>query len=499
MPRKRDHYWKKWEMTVKQKTGEALQPKIFISYSWSTLEHEQWVIDLATRLTEQGVIVILDKWDLREGHDAYAFMEKMVTDPSVTKVVMVSDQVYARKADGRAGGVGTETQIISREIYEKEDQGKFVAVVPEKGPDGKPFLPTYYKSRIYIDFSDASRYAESFDQLLRWAYNKPLHVRPELGKPPAFLNNENHVRLGTEASFTRCLDAIKTAKPFASGATDEYLAEFTTNLERFRVEPKVGTELDDLIVQSIEEFLPYRDQLVQLVRIIAQYAPTMEYAEKLHRFFERLIPYMDRPEHLMQWNEGQFDNFKFIAHELLLYVLAVLIDNERFDLANHLLTSSYYIPGRSDAGKNAIVGFNYFRQHAKTLEFRNQRLNTRRYSLRADMLNERAKSSGVAFSSIMQADFIAFLRSRRTDDGWFQWWPETLVYSLHSYGPFEKFARSSSQNYFDKFKVLISAQNAAEFKEFCDSLVGQERLPRWQFDRIDIITLSGVKEIGSRP
>lgn len=482
-------------------TAAAIQiPKLFISYSWSTPEHEQWVIDLATRLTDQGVHVILDKWDLREGHDAYAFMEQMVTDPTVTKVVMVSDQVYAQKADWRAGGVGTETQIISREVYEKQDQRKFVAILPERSADGKPFLPTYYKSRIYIDFSDASRYAESFDQLLRWAYDKPLHVRPELGKPPAFLTNESRVRLGTGAAFTRCVDAIKTSKPSASGATDEYLTEFASNLERFRVEPKEGAHLDDLIVQSIEEFTPYRDQVVQLVRVIAQYSPTIEYAAKLHRFFERLLPYMERPEHLTSWREDQFDNFKFIAHEMFLHALAVLIDGERFDLANHLLASPYYMAGQSEVGRNAIVDFNYFRQHAKSLEFRNQRLKSRRYSLRADLLNERAKLAGVSFSSIMQADFVAFLRNRRALEGWPRWWPETLVYSLHAYGPFEKFARSSSRQYFDHFKILIGVQTPDEFREFCATLAGdQERLPRWDFDRVDVQTLAGAKDVGTRP
>lgn len=51
---------------------------------------------------------VLDKWDLREGHDAYAFMERMVNDSQIRKVVLVCDEVYARKADGRSGGVGTE-------------------------------------------------------------------------------------------------------------------------------------------------------------------------------------------------------------------------------------------------------------------------------------------------------------------------------------------------------------------------------------------------------
>jgi len=50
-------------------------PKLFISYSWSNPTHEQWVIDLANELTESGVHVILDKWDLKEGHDSVAFMD----------------------------------------------------------------------------------------------------------------------------------------------------------------------------------------------------------------------------------------------------------------------------------------------------------------------------------------------------------------------------------------------------------------------------------------
>ena len=49
--------------------------KAFVSYSWSDPEHEEWVLQLATELMESGVRVILDKWDLKEGHEANAFME----------------------------------------------------------------------------------------------------------------------------------------------------------------------------------------------------------------------------------------------------------------------------------------------------------------------------------------------------------------------------------------------------------------------------------------
>src|SRR5437763_6179900 len=152
-------------------------PRLFVSYSWTSAQHAEWVLQLATELRESGVDVVLDKWDLKEGHDAHAFMESMVTDPTITKVVLVCDKAYADKADGRSGGVGTEAQIISSEIYEKTTQDKFVAVVVEKDENGKPYVPAYYRSRIHIDLSDSSAYAQNFEQLLRWIYDKPLYEK----------------------------------------------------------------------------------------------------------------------------------------------------------------------------------------------------------------------------------------------------------------------------------------------------------------------------------
>jgi hypothetical protein len=50
------------------------------------------LVQLAEDLVSQGIQVILDKWDLKPGHDAHAFMEGMVTNPTVTKAIMVFDR-----------------------------------------------------------------------------------------------------------------------------------------------------------------------------------------------------------------------------------------------------------------------------------------------------------------------------------------------------------------------------------------------------------------------
>ena len=302
-------------------------PKLFISYSWSNPTHEQWVLDFAIELRESGVDVILDKWDLKEGHDAVAFMEKMVTDPEITKVVIISDEVYANKADGRAGGVGTETQIISKEVYDNQEQDKFVAVVAQKDDSGKPFLPTYYKSRIYIDLSEPDIYATNFETLLRWIYDKPLYLKPEIGKRPSFLEEKDGISLGSSIAFKRAIAAIKESKSYASGAIDEYFSIFAEHLERFRLTETEG-EFDDAVVKNIEQFTPYRNEAIQIFHAISQYAPTEDNISKLHRFFESLIPYMSRPKEIKQWIEWDYDNFKYIVHELFLYAIAILIKSE---------------------------------------------------------------------------------------------------------------------------------------------------------------------------
>jgi len=235
-------------------------------------------------------------------------MEKMVTDSEINKVALICDRIYAEKADGRSGGVGTETQIISPEMYSKQDQSKFVAIIAERDEKGKPFLPTYYKSRIYIDLSSADSYANGFEQLLRWVHDKPLYPKPLLGKKPGFLEEGTTASLETSSRWHRALDAIRQNRPYCKGALIEYFDTFSLNLEKFRI-TKSGREFDDQVVQNIEEFLAYRNEAIELFLTLAQYRPTQETWESIHRFFEHLMPYLDRPKEVTQWQEWDWDNF----------------------------------------------------------------------------------------------------------------------------------------------------------------------------------------------
>lgn len=481
-------------------------PKAFISYSWSSPEHQKWVLDLATQLRENGVDVTVDKWDLKEGHDAIKFMEKMVTDPEIKKVIVVLDRTYAEKADGREGGVGTETQIISPKIYAKADQNKFVGVASETGEDGKPFLPTFYKSRIYIDLSQSDIYAANFEQLLRWIYDKPAHPKPPLGKRPEFLN-VNAIQLPTRSRANRAMDLLKSGSAQAGGAIDEYFSVFAESLEAFRIPVDTFDRqtFDEPIVQSIESFLPYRDEFISVVSAMARYSSAND-DKPLRTFLEKLIPYMFRPKTVMQYNEWYWDNFKFVIHEIFLYTIAILLKHERFDLVLQLMSQGYYVGDALDSSREPMQQFGIMWQPMESLTYRNNRSKLNRISLRADMLEKRSHASGLPFVYLMQADFVLFFFNSVAslqEPGRRRWWPETLLYYKEYAPPFEIFARSESLRYFQKVCPLIAVKSKDELGETFKLFGAQNMplyLPRWDyFHTLSLPGATNFEKLATKP
>ena len=275
---------------------------------------------------------------------------------------------------------------------------------------------------------------------------------------------------------------------------------FAANFERFRISSYEG-HYDDELIKNIEEFLPFRNEAIQLFIVIAQHSQNDEFVNRLHRFFENLIPYMFRPQHISQHVEWDFDNFKFIVHELYLYALAVLLKYEKFNQTNFLLGQQYYMPGNSDYGKDVMVSFTVFRQHLNSLEFRNKRLELRRLSLRADLLNQRCFGTAIDFRYLMQADFVAFMREQISKtDKYHSWWPETLLYLSHSHSAFEVFARSISKSYFDKAKIVLGIDTPKDIEPLLAGYQDRSlRLPSWGFQSFSPAVLIGHEHLATKP
>lgn len=158
-----------------------INPKVFISYSWSSEEYKSVVLQLAEDLRRDGVDVILDRWDLRAGQDKYYFMEHSVQ--AANKVLILCDSKYMEKANNRTGGVGDETAIITPDVYGNNEQEKFIPVLME----GKDVVPKYLKGRIGVDLTPGDR-KKKYKELLRVIFEKPIYQKPVLGQPPKWLD-----------------------------------------------------------------------------------------------------------------------------------------------------------------------------------------------------------------------------------------------------------------------------------------------------------------------
>ncbi len=474
-----------------------MNPKAFISYSWSSEGHQKWVLRLATELRESGVDVTLDIWDLKEGHDAHAFMEQMVTDPTVEKVIMVCDKIYMDKANARSGGVGTEAQIITPELYGKQQQDKLVAIIAERDREGNAYLPAFFKSRIYIDLSDDAVYSEGFEKLLRWAFDKPQNVKPMLGAVPGFLTTETvQPVLPTAAKFRRAIAMLRGGQAHAGAAASEYFSTLVGSLEAIRIKGADFTvhTFDDAVVKNIEEFLPYRNECATLFDVLAKYGRGEENIDILQIFFEGILSYTTNPEDVTSYQEWDYDNFRFIVHELFLIAVATLMKQGKFSDLARFLESQYYV--RAGVRKGQVKGYGVFApQTMRSLQHRNQRLDLHRISVHADLLKERCKGLPVEFDDLMQADFVMFLRARLTGE---QWWPVTTVFMGFMGGAFEVFARSKSRRYFDRIAPMLGVVGVERFQSEVRKLAADGRsLPQWDYHPLPVLEATGIDQIGT--
>ena len=234
------------------------EPKIFISYSWNRQKTQDDVIELATRLVHDGVDVVLDKWDLKEGNDKYAFMESCVSDESIDHVLIICDQAYQEKADGRKGGVGDETVVISPEVYGNMKQTKFIPLIFERDENDEPFMPVYLKSKKYIDFSNEEEYEKSYEELLRILYATPINKKPKKGSKPAWLTNDevNHNEL---TILTKSLKrgATEQYQKYNAICTD-FTDSFVSILNEFRFPDDKFNEEE--LIKKISSLKPIRDE-----------------------------------------------------------------------------------------------------------------------------------------------------------------------------------------------------------------------------------------------
>ncbi len=472
-------------------------PKVFTSYSWTSAEHSEWVRRLVDRLRGAGVNAILDVYHLKEGHDKYVFMEQMVADPEVSKVLIICDRRYAEKANKREGGVGTESIIISQEVYEKVDQEKFIPVVTELDEEGHPYLPAFLKSRMYIDLSSDEKLAENYEKLLRAIFGKPVHVEPVVGRPPSFLAEEGRVSTRTGFKLQMIKDAVHKDKPTAKGLIIDYLRAFSEAAEEFKFKTEEYEGIwADKVKASIHRFLPYRDEFVEFISFVSLYVNDPAIYQAIFEFFERMLPHKDPPPFT-----GGFDhlgdNFRFILRELFLYMIAALISNGKFEIVDMFLGQEYFNAARRghESYHETYVTFTAFNTDAHSIEVDRFGDTTGETS---KLLRERASHTELTFEHLMEADFVLFLRSilHREEFDWF-WFPKTLTGARY-HALFPLFAKAESRRGFDNLRVLLGVESKQDLEEKFEAAIKGEAFRAAGFSVQTIKRLMNYDKLDSR-
>ncbi len=169
----------------------AEHPKVFISYSHDSPEHEQWVSELAAKLRHNDVNAILDQQGLGLGTGSAQFMEVGVRD--CDRVLVICTDNYVRKANNREGGVGYEIEIVTAQLVQNSGTNKVIPIIRQAS--GQEKMPTCLGTRLYIDFTDDSQFDEKFEELLSELRQAPVVENLPLGE-----NSFAQLPSGQEAS-----------------------------------------------------------------------------------------------------------------------------------------------------------------------------------------------------------------------------------------------------------------------------------------------------------
>lgn len=411
-------------------TPKIEHPRVFISYAWGTKEYQAKVLSLATDLVRDGIEVEFDKWSLHEGNDTYAFMEQSATDTSITNVLILLDEQYAKKADERKGGVGTETQIISPEIYTKVKQDKFLPVIFERGKDGEVYKPTYLKGLLHFDLSLAEGYDDEYQRLVKRLYGIEIYQKPTLGKQPSWIDS-------TPTVSAKVLMSISFLKSNLSSQEKREKLLLTLEQQRDRiVNYNYGEDLNGLPLEKYLEAYAgttlIRNEFLQMVQPIASF-------ENGERFIADML---EETSNLINHRNGITNGIRAtLLHEIFIYIIGIYVKTRNYKALSYTLGKTYFSDGYSgDRTKNYDIFYNARSENLdnalKKRDDKNYHSGTAQYWIE-NIYVEACSVSDFVFADLLCFNYSVFGKEYR---GEWHWFPKTYVYENENNSRLRAFA-----------------------------------------------------------
>jgi len=154
-------------------------PKVFISYSHDTVEHQERVKTLADRLRADGVDAEIDQYNVSPPEGWPLWCERQIAAADI--VLMICTETYHRRVSGHEkGGTGLgvvwEARIIRQFLYDAGAVGdKFVPVLFSNASPEQIPTPIKGGTRYVVDTE------KGYEDLYRRLTGQPSVVKPRLG------------------------------------------------------------------------------------------------------------------------------------------------------------------------------------------------------------------------------------------------------------------------------------------------------------------------------
>jgi formylglycine-generating enzyme required for sulfatase activity len=155
-------------------------PKVFISYSHDSPQHNDLVLELFNRLRSDGIDCVIDQCEPAPSEGWARWMDKQIQEADF--ILMICTEIYFRRVMGQEElgkglGVRWEGHLIYDYIYQAGTTNtKFIPILI--APGKTEYIPTPLRAYPhYLAFTDSG-----YEELYRRLTNQPRDLKPALGK-----------------------------------------------------------------------------------------------------------------------------------------------------------------------------------------------------------------------------------------------------------------------------------------------------------------------------
>ena len=137
------------------------EKKVFISYSWDSEEHKEWIAKLANDLSDY-FHVEYDK-NLKIAMSPINYMKQNILSSDYVLIVFTLNYLEKIK-DKSASGAKFEYSIIEEDLFRKISFGKYIPILKEGNINES--IPEKMNDSIYVDFTSENSYKERLIDLI---------------------------------------------------------------------------------------------------------------------------------------------------------------------------------------------------------------------------------------------------------------------------------------------------------------------------------------------